>query len=70
MKTAQIRYTMPPSQDYSVLSIILEDSKGRREIYNHTHLGGYTVSRQFEYHGKATVTFYVDGEEMERQTLE
>ncbi len=69
-KTAQIRYTMPPSNDYSVLSIMLVDSKGRREIYNHTHLGGYTVSRQVEYYGKATVTFYVDGEEMERQTLE
>ncbi|MGE5544644.1 MAG: Stk1 family PASTA domain-containing Ser/Thr kinase [Bacillota bacterium] len=69
-KTAQIRYTMPPSNDYSVLSIILADSKGRREIYNNTHLGGYTVSRQIEYYGRATVTFYVDGEEMERQILE
>ena len=69
-KTAEIRYTMPPSNDYSVLSIILVDSKGRHEIYNNTHLGGYTVSRQVNFYGRATVTFYVDGEEMERQILE
>lgn len=69
-KTAEIRFTMPPSNDYSVLSIILVDSKGRREIYNNAHLGGYTVSRRVEFYGRATVTFYVDGEEMERQILE
>lgn len=69
-KTAEIRFTMPPGTDYSVLSIIVEDSKGRREIYNNAHLGGYTVSRQVEFFGRATVTFYVDGQEMERQILE
>ena len=30
-KIAEIRFTMPPSTDYSVLSIVVEDSKGRRE---------------------------------------
>ncbi|NLW45265.1 MAG: Stk1 family PASTA domain-containing Ser/Thr kinase [Syntrophomonadaceae bacterium] len=69
-KIAEIRFTMPPSTDYSVLSIVVEDSKGRREIYNNAHLGGYTISRQVEYYGRATVTFYVDGEQVERQVLE
>jgi len=69
-KIAEIRYTMPPSSDYSLLSIILVDVRGRQEIYNNTHMGGYTVSRQVEYYGRATVTFYVDGQEMERQILE
>ncbi len=69
-KMAEIRYTMPPDNDYSVLSIILVDNKGRSEIYNNPHLGGYTVSRQVKYYGKATVTFFVDGQEMERLILE
>ncbi len=69
-KTAEIRFTMPPSTDYSVLSIVVEDSKGRREIYNNAHLGGYTISRQVEFYGRAAVTFYVDGEQVERQILE
>lgn len=69
-KMAEIRYTLPPSNDYSVLSVILVDGKGRREIYNNTHMGGYTVSRQVEYYGKGTVTYYIDGQEMERQILE
>jgi serine/threonine-protein kinase len=69
-KMAEIRYTLPPANDYSVLSIILVDAKGRREVYNNSHLGGYTVSRQVEYYGRATVTFYVDGQEMERQIME
>jgi len=69
-KIAEIRFTMPPGTDYSVLSIVVEDSKGRREIYNNTHLGGYTISRQVEFYGRATVTFYVDGQQVERQVLE
>ena len=39
-KMAEIRYTMPPDNDYSVLSIILVDNKGRSEIYNNPHLEG------------------------------
>lgn len=70
VKTAEVRYTMPPSNDYSVLSIVRVDSKGRHEVYNKTHLGGYTVSLQVEFYGRATIIFYVDGEEMERQSLE
>lgn len=69
-KNAYIEFTMPPAGDYAILSVVLVDSKGRREIYNNPHLGGYVFSRQIEYYGKATVIFYVDGQEIQRQELE
>lgn len=68
-KKYTIEYTMPASADYSVLSISLSDAKGKREVYNNTHLGGYVVTQEIEYSGKATIVYYVDGQEVKRQEL-
>ncbi|NLV15861.1 MAG: Stk1 family PASTA domain-containing Ser/Thr kinase [Syntrophomonadaceae bacterium] len=69
-KMAQIRYTLPDSNDQMVISIIVVDAKGRREVYNNTHPGGYFISRQIEFYGQATVYIMLDGKEVERQLLE
>ncbi|NLB18969.1 MAG: PASTA domain-containing protein, partial [Syntrophomonadaceae bacterium] len=69
-KMAQIRYILPSSENQMVVSIIVVDAKGRREVYNNTHPGGYTISRQIEFYGQATVYIMLDGKEVERQLLE
>ncbi|MGE5404607.1 MAG: Stk1 family PASTA domain-containing Ser/Thr kinase, partial [Candidatus Saccharibacteria bacterium] len=69
-KTQPLRFTMPANSDYAVLSVILTDAKGRREIYNNTHLGGYEFARDVEYYGKGEVIFYVDGQAMLKQELQ
>ncbi|MGE5371876.1 MAG: Stk1 family PASTA domain-containing Ser/Thr kinase [Solirubrobacterales bacterium] len=68
-KQAAIDFTMPDVNDYAVLSVVVQDVKGRREIYNDTHSSGYVFSRRIEYYGKATVVFYVDGQEIQSRVL-
>lgn len=69
-KTAHLEFTMPENSDYAVLSVVLTDAKGTREIYNNTHIGGYTFSRDIEYYDKGEVVFYVDGQPQLKQVLQ
>ncbi len=68
-KTKDIRFTLPGDEESAQLSVVLVDSRGRREIYNNSHPGGYTFSRQVEYYGEGTVYFIVNGIEAERQLI-
>lgn len=60
-QTEIMEFDLPKENDYYKVVIILNDAKGKREIYSQLHPGGDTVNLMVNYFGNASVEIQLNG---------
>ncbi|MDD2420850.1 MAG: Stk1 family PASTA domain-containing Ser/Thr kinase [Heliobacteriaceae bacterium] len=61
MKTTVVSVPVSNDGKEHTVRIVLQDSRGKQEVYSGKHRGGDTVTREVSYTGKGSIKAYVDG---------
>ncbi|WP_170291551.1 Stk1 family PASTA domain-containing Ser/Thr kinase [Heliobacterium mobile] len=59
-KTTSVSFLIPNDGKDHMVKIVVQDSRGNREVYNRQHHAGETVNQEVSYTGKGTIQAYSD----------